>query len=89
MIDLMNIGRSFPSQTQDKLISILLYGSVLLAIRRIVIFYFALCNLLKTHRDMTIPFSKPFLLCQILLIQYPNIIYQSLCFKYENYCLGA
>ena len=64
MNDLMSIDRSLPSLSQDKLISILLCGSDAFnnkKNRKILIC--TLCNSLKAHTDLTIPFSKSFLLC--------------------------
>ena len=53
MNDLMNIDRSLPSLSQHKLIGVLLYGNDA----------FALYNSLNAHTDLTIPFSKSFLIC--------------------------
>ena len=62
MNDLMNINRSLLSLSQDKLISVLLNGSNALdnkTNRKILI---CTVQLIKARTDLTIPFSKSFLL---------------------------
>ena len=63
MNDLINIDRSLPSLSQkDKLISILLYGSDAFDNKKN--HEILICTIqLKTHTDLTIPFSKSSLLC--------------------------
>ena len=75
---LINIDRSLPSLSQGKLISILLYGSDAFDNKKN--HKILICTIqLKTHTDLTIPFSKSSLLCQILLIQYPNVFFLKVC----------
>ena len=75
---LINIDRSLPSLSQGQLISILLYGSDAFDNKKN--HEILICTIqLKTHTDLTIPFSKSSLLCQILLIQYPNVFFLKVC----------
>ena len=59
---LINIDRYLPSLSQGKLISILLYGSDAFDNKKN--HKILICTIqLKTHTDLTIPFSKSSLLC--------------------------
>ena len=60
MNDLMNINRSLLSLNQDKLISVLLYGSD--AFDNKTNFKILICTVqpIKSHTDLRIPFSKSF-----------------------------
>ena len=62
MNHLMNLDRSLSLLSQDKLIRVLLYGSDASANkknRKILIYT---VKFIKTHKHLTIPFSKSFLL---------------------------
>ena len=63
MNDLMNNDRSLPSMSQDKLISILLYGSDAFDNKKNSKIVNCAIQVIKTYIDLTILFSQSFLLC--------------------------
>ena len=90
MNDLMNIDRSLPSLSQDKLISVLLYGSDAFdnkKNRKILI-----CTVQFIKNSHRFDDSLFLILSTLLEFANSNILTsfsEGLSFKYGTYCLGA